>query len=72
MVKAATLSLAGQQKLMKEWESTCLPTQNSHDRGEGMLGVGNLCPVFHELLASTWQLFSPSYCSLHVLLEHLI
>lgn len=40
--------------------------------GRGTPGVGNLCPVFHKLLASTWQLlFSPSYCYLHALLKHL-
>lgn len=72
MFKAATLSLAGQQKQMKEWESTCLPTQHSHDNGERNAGSWKLVPCFHKLLASTWQLFSLSYCSLHVSLEHLM
>lgn len=42
MLKAATLSLAGQQEQMKEWESTCLPTQHSHNRGERNAGSWKL------------------------------
>lgn len=31
-----------------------------------------MCPLFHKLLAGTWQLmFSPSRCYLHALLNHL-
>lgn len=74
MLKAITLGLAGQQEQMKNRASACLstPVQHSQDRWEGNTGSWKLVPVFHKLLASTWQLlFSPSYCYLHALLKHL-
>lgn len=57
---------------MRNWHLPVYQHSTTRIYERKTLGVGNLCPVFHKLLASTWQLiFSPPCCYLHALLKHL-
>ena len=57
MLKAATLGLAAQQKTDDEPSVFVYQHIYSTARmdGRGTMEAGNLCPIFHKLLASTWQ-----------------